>query len=263
MLATSRVRHRHLLVRACVGLLPVAVVIAGCGDSGNLGAGVRSAASSPAASSSSPTPVPTLPGPNPTATSIPQAAVGRATAPPVPACRPQRCRVDQTARLADGYELKVWSVPGGAAHPVLQLIRNARSIAWMVLFRGQASASRLTCDASASVPNCVIISPLGLHSAIGEMVLVPAGRLVDTAAFAVATTPGLAAADLDHDRYLDVTARDSDYQPNFAQGHLFDRTYRYDAAQHRFVSTGCTARLTDPAHTRAPARLQTGDCPRI
>jgi hypothetical protein len=170
--------------------------------------------------------------------------------------------VTRTAPLTDGYALRLWSVPSGPAHPVLQLVHAGQSIAWMPLLRGQAIGSTLTC-AAAPTGNCVVISPLGVHAAIGEMVLVGGGRLADTGGFAVATTPGLVAADLNGDGYLDVSARDSDYRPNFAQGHLFDHTYRYEPQSHVFISTGCTALLTDPAHTAPPTTLQAGPCPKI
>lgn len=262
MLADSGLRPRP--VRAGLGLLAVAMIVAGCNSSTQPGTTSGTTTSPPPAHTSpSPAPGPTLPGANPTATPIPQSAVPGATAPPIAACRSQRCRIAHSAQLANGYRLVVWAVPGDAAHPALQLRRGAQSIAWLDLLRGEGIGSTLTCDATAPTPNCVLIAPVGLHSAIGEMILLPAGRLVDTGADVVATTPRIAAADLDHDGYLDAAARDSDYRPNFAQGHLFDRTYRYEPGQRRFLSTGCTPLLRDPRHAAAPARLQTGHCPAI
>lgn len=256
MLATSSARHRLAPVRACLGLLTLAMLITGCGSGS--GPATRFPAATPTPSSSAPASARSTP--NPTASAIPPAAAdGRA--PPVAACRSQRCRPTATERLPDGSGLRLWSVPGGAAHPVLQLLRGEQSIAWMMLLRGLASGSTLTCESTGLIANCVIVSPLGVHSGIGQMVLVSDGRLIDTGAFVVGTTPGVVAADLNGDDHLDVAARDSDYRPNFAQGHLFDHTYRYDPERRVFVSTGCTPLLTDPMNTPPPDTLQYRRCP--
>jgi hypothetical protein len=256
MLATSRARHR--LVVAAALFVVAALMIAGCGS----GAGpATSGRPTFLPSPSSPAPTPSTP--TRTATPLPQSAVRGATVPPVAACRTERCHVTATAAATTGYRLRVWSVPGAAAHPVLQLLHHGRLSTWMVLLRGEAVRSTLTCRPAGPVAGCVVVSALGLHAGIGQMVLLSSGRLIDTGSFVVATTPAVVPADLDHDGFLDVAARDSDYRPNFAEGHLFDHTYRYDPAQRRFVSTGCSALLADPVGTPPPRRLQTEHCPAI
>jgi hypothetical protein len=131
----------------------------------------------------------------------------------------------------------------------------------MVLLRGQSRDGALTCESRTVPVNCAIVTPVGLHSAMAQLVFVANGRIIDSSAFVVAETPQLVAADLNGDGILDLSARDSDYRPNFAEGHLFDRTYRYDVSQHRFHSTGCSGRLANPRTAAPPAVLETGPCP--
>lgn len=169
--------------------------------------------------------------------------------------------------MANGYGIRVWKIADLSAHPVLELVSGGRSKAWLVMLRGDGTGSTMRCDttppasAQSWTVNCVVVSPVGLHAAIGEMVLLSGSDLIDTGAYITATTPRIVAVDLNGDGYLDLAARDSDYLPNFAQGHLFDRTYSYDRAAGRFVGTGCTSPLADPAHAPTPTTLQVGPCP--
>lgn len=177
------------------------------------------------------------------------------------ACGNDGCSAGDAVPLGAGKQIRLWTVPGEAAHPVLEMRRGDQVVGWMPMVRGQSSGATLSCDARGDVPNCVVISAVGVHSALAEMILIRPGRMIDTGAFVTAATPTVVASDLDGDTYLDVSARDSDYTPNFAQGHEFDRTYRYDAPTARFVATGCSPRVADPVHDPTPTHLQTGACP--
>lgn len=186
-----------------------------------------------------------------------------AASPQLKACRQNRCAAGRTVPLRSSYAIRVWNVPGVQAHPTLELLSDGAATQWLILKRGSGDHPALTCNDTGAVANCIVVSATGMHSALAEMVLLLSGRLDDTGAVVVAQTPTLHAADLDGDGYLDLAARDSDYKPNFAQGHLFDRTFRYDRKRNDFVVTGCSPLLRDPNHARPPVRLQTASCPTI
>ncbi|MCW2524503.1 MAG: hypothetical protein JWO63_2838 [Frankiales bacterium] len=271
---------------ALAGLL-VATVVAGCqsGSSGGSSTPAARVSAPPSSSSSSngaPSSAPTASSQRPTAPSQqstapsqhPTASIARAipdltgaTSPPLPQCAQGGCSAAALQPLAGGYAIRAWQIADLTAHPVLELVSDGRPKAWLMMLRGDGTGSTVTCDtkppasAQSWMVNCVVVSGVGLHAALAEMVLMSGSDLIDTGAYITATTPRVVAVDLNGDGYLDLAARDSDYKPNFAEGHLFDRTYSYDRASGRFVGTGCTAALADPAHAPAPTTLQVGRCP--
>ena len=260
---TSLCRLRSALVATLA--IPVGmIVIAGCASTTPTTHG-DSRTSSPAAAVAratalyAPAPTPVLHPTATTGTAVPAAA--GATAPPSSICPRPACVAGPRATLPDGHVVRLWSRPGAAGRTVVELVAAAAPVEWMVLPRGQGGAEQVRCASARSIAACVVVSRLGVHSAVGEMVLVVAGHIVDTGAFVIAQTSTISVTDYDHDGYPDVAARDSDYRPNFAEGHLVDHTYRYASASGRFVSTGCTASLADPIDGPAPVALQHGRCP--
>src|SRR3954447_6495611 len=255
---TSARRLRSRLARVLLVWVS-ATVLASCGTTSSDDSGARSGAGTSGAGTLSLLPVlhPTMP----TATAIPAAAHSGDTAPPMSACAGGACVAGASTSVPNGYVIRVWSMSGPAGRPIVELLTGGRSVEWMLLPRGEGGAAKVTCASAPPIGNCVVVSRLGIHAAIGEMVLVADRHLLDTGAFAIALTPQISVTDLDGDGYLDLAARDSDYRPNFAAGHLFDHTYRYDHAAGRFVSTGCSILLDDPAATPGPRGLEHHPCP--
>jgi hypothetical protein len=97
-----------------------------------------------------------------------------------------------------------------------------------------------------------------VHSAAAQLIVLRAGKLVMPAkAMVVADLPTILARNLDDDSDLDVVAVVSDYMPNFAEGHLYWRTFRN--ADGQLVSTGCAPRKS-PGEA-PPTQFLTGECP--
>jgi hypothetical protein len=176
-------------------------------------------------------------------------------------CATWHCTSAQTVDLGGGYAISLWH----AGHrgdfdtlPVLELSRNGVAAQWWLAPNGFGSSGALTCRARAPEPHCVFTDGAGAHSSIAQLLLVRSGQLVaPKQAYIEADLPTVLARDLDGDGYLDVIALDSDYTPNFAQGHLFWNTFRFAGGQ--FTSTGCQSRTSpnDPA----PTRFVSGHCP--
>ncbi len=196
--------------------------------------------------------------PAPPSTSHPQLALAKPAK-----CATWGCTKAQTVDLGNGYAISLWRTgkPGDfTTEPVIELTRGGVSVQWSLWPRGYGWAASLQCNAGAAEPNCMLTDGAGVHSAAAQMVILRAGKLVLPAkAYVVADLPTIAVTDLDDNGYLDIVALDSDYTPNFAQGHLFWRTFRY--ADDELVSTGCTPRRS--SSEAAPTVLLTGACPRL
>lgn len=178
-------------------------------------------------------------------------------------CTTWHCTRAQTVGLGGGYAISLWHAGKAGdftTQPVLELSRDAVAAQWWLVPNGFGWSGSLTCQsAHAPQPHCVYTDASGPHSSVAQLVLLQSGRLVAPRHASVeADLPTVLARDLNGDGYLDVVALDSDYTPNFAQGHLFWNTYRFAGGQ--YTSTGCVARPTpnDPA----PTQLATGRCPR-
>lgn len=177
-------------------------------------------------------------------------------------CRAFPCTKARSESLGGGYEITIWHagrVGDFRTEPVVELARDGRAVQWWLWPRGYGWAAELTCRAAAPEPHCILTDGDGAHSSVAQMVLLRSGRLaVPPGAAVVADLPTIISRDLDGDGYLDVVALDSDYTPNFAQGHLFWNTFRFAGGQ--LMSTGCVPRTspTDPP----PSRTASGLCPR-
>lgn len=200
-------------------------------------------------------------------TRIARPATATTTPPPrhvaMPAqCAAWRCTRAKTVDLGQGYAISVWragSTRVENADAVVELSQDGVSVQWWVWTQGYGLLTSLQCEVSASPPNCVVSDASGAHSGVAALVLLRGGRLVAPPGAALtADLPAVTARDLNDDGYLDVIAQDSDYTPNFAQGHLYWHSYVY--RDGRYVSTGC-ARKASPSEP-APKRALTGACPR-
>jgi hypothetical protein len=218
-------------------VLPLVALLAACG-SGRPGAGD---ASTPLAS-------------NPAASTPP---VSRSTSP----AECGSCQPRQTVPLANGDELRLWlstEQQDYRSRPVVELLVAGRPVQSWAAPQGDGWNGTLTCRDGVPpnpVPDCALIDSVGMHASIAELLLVADGRLVHPPnAEVTADSPGMKAADLDHDGYLDVIGTTNDYSPNYAQGHNYWQTFRY--ADGQFVATGCARQ---PGAT--PTRLLSGTCP--
>lgn len=173
-------------------------------------------------------------------------------------CHSWNCHASQTRPLGKDNAVTLWvgtSQVNFRSRPVVSLADHGVTTQWWVSPKGDGWNGALTCVATTAEPNCVVVDSLGMHAEVAEMVVLRGGRLVHTAE-AVADAPGMQAADLDRDGYLDVIDTVNDYTPNFAQGHNYWQTRQYVAG--RFVITGCTPQQRG---SPPPTQLLSGTCP--
>jgi hypothetical protein len=176
------------------------------------------------------------------------------------ACRQWSCQPRQTVQLPNGYQVRLWLSSDQLnfrSRPVLELLHEGVPTQVWVSPQGDGWNGSLTCLGGGLDVNCVLIDTAGMHANVGEVVLVQDGRLVHPVGAEVTTdSVGMRAADLDGDGALDIIGVTNDYQPNFAQGHNYWQTFRYDGGQ--FTVTGCA--LQRPG-VPAPTQLLKGTCP--
>lgn len=203
--------------------------------------------------------------PAPPRTTTP-AALQHTSAPAArPAAMPEQCvhstcTKAQTVRLGGGYAISLWhagALGDFRTKPVVGLSHDGTAVQWWLWPAGDGWSGALSCRAQ----QCVLTDGEGAHSAVAQVMLLQGGRLVaPPRAAVVADLPTVLARDLDGDGDLDVVTLDSDYTPNFAQGHQFWNTYRFNGVE--LASTGCMPK-TGPPPTRlvmqpCPARIGTG-----
>jgi hypothetical protein len=175
-------------------------------------------------------------------------------------CVTSTCTQAQTASLGGGYAIGIWhagTVGDFRTKPVVELSRDGVAVQWWLWPAGDGWSGALSCRAQ----QCVLTDGDGVHSSVAQVMLLRGGRLVAPArAAVVADLPTVLARDLDGDGDLDVVALDSDYTPNFAQGHQFWNTYRFNGDE--LASTGCAPKTGPPptqlARQPCPARRGTG-----
>jgi hypothetical protein len=138
------------------------------------------------------------------------------------------------------------------------LLRDSAHVQWWVATLGFGWAAALTCLATGAVPSCAVTSVAGAHAGSVEELLLREGSLVSSPQLrAVFDTGEPYARDLNHDGELDVIGLDSDYTPNYASGHNYWVTYRFQSDS--LVETGCALRVTQTQPP--PDHLLTGRCP--
>ena len=191
-----------------------------------------------------------------------RAALGNTAASPsasAPAALPQQCVTGtctkaQTVSLGGGYAISLWhagTLGDFRTKPVVGLSHDGVAVQWWLWPAGDGWSGALSCHAQ----QCVLTDGDGAHSAVAQVMLLRDGRLVAPArAAVVADLPTVLPRDLDGDGDLDVVALDSDYTPNFAEGHQFWNTYRFNG--YELTSTGCMPKTGPP-----PTHLATQPCP--
>lgn len=180
--------------------------------------------------------------------------------PPPARCRVWGCRPRQTIELTRSWTVRLWLSTdelNSHSRPVVQLLHGPVAVQWWISPQGDGWEGSLTCLTSGREPNCDLIDSRGMHAQIAEMLILRGGRLVHPArAEAISNSFGMRAVDLNGDRYLDVIGTTNDYRPNFAQGHNYWQTFRYQNGQLRL--TGCAPKS---GNAPAPSSLLTGTCP--
>ena len=183
---------------------------------------------------------------------------------PMPAkCASWRCTKARTVDLGADYAVTLWhagKVGDYRAQPVVELTHDGVAVQWWLWPRAHGWDAAIQCSVQAPEANCMLTAGDGVHSGAARLLILRHGRLdAPPRASVIADLPTLTIGDLDADGYLDVVAVDSDYTPNFAQGHLFWNTFRFAGGQ--LMSTGCAAR-TSPTEP-APAHPLNGTCPAV
>lgn len=182
-------------------------------------------------------------------------------------CKQWSCAPELPVQLGGGYSVRLWSSVAPTAvlapdrsTPVLQLLRDGRHLQWWQARSGFGWEAKLDCLAAhGSIPaQCAVLAEVGSHAGIAQLVMLSDGALVSPSRASVSFDGGRPmSADLDSDGWLDVLGTENDYQPNYATGHNYWATYRFDGES--LQRTGCTPRPTLAGPP--PDRLLTGTCP--
>ena len=184
-------------------------------------------------------------------------------------CKQWSCTPESPVQLGGGYSVRLWSSVAPTAvlapdrsTPVLQLLRDGRHLQWWQARSGFGWESKLDCLAAhGSIPaQCAVLAEVGSHAGIAQLVMLSDGALVSPGRASVSFDGGRPmSADLDSDGWLDVLGTENDYQPNYATGHNYWATYRFDGES--LQRTGCALRRTLAGPP--PDRLLTAPCPMV
>lgn len=182
-------------------------------------------------------------------------------------CKQWSCTPELPVQLGGGYSVRLWSSVAPTAvlepdrsTPVLQLLRDGRHLQWWQGRSGFGWEAKLDCLAAhGTIPaQCAVLAEVGSHAGIAQLVVLSDGTLTSPNRASVSFDGGRPmSTDLDRDGWLDVLGTENDYQPNYANGHNFWATYRFDG--ETLQRTGCLLRRTLAGPP--PATLLTGACP--
>jgi hypothetical protein len=197
--------------------------------------------------------------------SLPASSGGPApsSAPAPKVCATQSdCKLVKSWDVGAGYLVAAFSAPSassGVGAAVLMLARGQVPVYWHVL-DGETPAEllcKVASTAGESLRNCVLVDYVGAHAATAYPLVVDGDRL-DLGAPVGTDTPGLHAADLDHDLLVDAYGLNNNYKPDYASGHVQWQTWRRSADGATLKSTGCGPLATSAPE--APTAFFTGSC---
>lgn len=208
-----------------------------------------------------------IPAGGPAATGSDSSSPGVPNASVEAPCKQWSCTPQRPVQLGNGYSVRLWSSVAPTAvlspdlsTPVVELLRDGRHQQWWQARSGFGWEAKLDCLAAhSSVPaQCAVLAEVGSHAGIAQLVVLRGDALASPSQASVSFDGGRPmSADLDHDGWLDVLGTENDYQPNYATGHNFWATYRFDGQS--LQRTGCLLRRTLAG--APPDRLLTGACP--
>jgi hypothetical protein len=136
------------------------------------------------------------------------------------------------------------------------LARDQVPVYWHVI--GSETPSELLCKvAEGTLRNCVLVDYVGAHASTAYPIVVDGDRL-DLGKSVGTDTPGLHAADLDHDLRVEAYGLNNDYKPDYATGHVQWQTWRRSGDGTALASTGCGPLGTSAPP--APRTFLTGRC---
>jgi len=257
---TASIRRR---AAALTGLLLAAGCSSTVGGSGTVGAtSVPSTSTSrdfPSASSVPSTSAPTVSAPGSSAAPGTTPPAGPSSAPPPSVCaKVTDCKLLKSWNVGSGYLVAAFSAPSassGIGAAVLMLARDEVPVYWH-LIDGQTPSELLCKVATGALRNCVLVDYVGAHAATAYPFVVDGDTLAIGKSVGT-DTPGLHAADLDHDLLVEVYGLNNNYKPDYASGHVQWQTWQR-STDGALTSTGCgpLAASAPPA----PTTFLTGTC---
>ena len=254
-------------IRRGAAALTLLLVAAGCSSTvgGSGKGGVTSAPSTgtsrdfPSASSAPSASVPTASGPGSSGAPGSTAPAGPSSAPPPAVCAKQTdCKLLKSWNVGSGYLVAAFSAPSassGVGASVLMLARDEVPVYWH-LIDGETPGELLCKVATGTLRNCVLVDYVGAHAAIAYPLVVDGDKL-DIGKSVGTDTPGLHAADLDHDLLVEVYGLNNNYKPDYASGHVQWQTWQR-TTDGALTSTGCGPLATSAPPV--PTTFLTGSC---
>jgi len=173
------------------------------------------------------------------------------------------CKLVKSWNVGGGYLVAAFSAPNaanGLGASVMMLARDEVPVYWRAIngeTPGELLCKVASGGAGGTVRNCVMVDYVGAHAATARSMIVSADEL-DFGTTVGTDTPGLHAADLDHDLLVDVYGLNNNYKPDYASGHVQWQTWRRSADGATLTDTGCgpLAASAPPP----PTTFLTGSC---
>lgn len=244
-----RTREGAPLVRVVVALMAAGALVAGCtttvGGHGSPGGFLPSGAPSSSGSINPGGPRSPLPG-----SPIPSGSNSRP-----PNCPANSCHVRLTASIGGADGVAVWS--NDAQHSTI-VVGTVNGAARSSSVLPDESPAQLSCQTRGEQSNCILVDLVGAHGSIAHLIRDNNGSVV-LGATASASTPTMAANDLNGDGWVDVVALQNDYQPSYVNGHVYWQTWLSDGTALK--SSGCSGKSTVAEAAPAPTAPLTGSCP--